>query len=53
MKELELIIKDYIEKMKRDYNVIGAMLTGSYVTGNMDLILILIFFLFGTEKMKV
>jgi len=35
MKELELLIIDYIEKMKRDYNIIGAMLTGSYVTGNM------------------
>lgn len=35
MKELELLIKDYIEKMKKDYNVIGAMLVGSYVTGNM------------------
>lgn len=35
MKELELIIKDYIEKMEKEYNVIGGMLTGSYVTGNM------------------
>lgn len=35
MKKLELLIKEYIEKMKRDYHVIGAMATGSYVTGNM------------------
>lgn len=34
---IELIIKDYIEKMKKDYKVTGAMLTGSYVTGNMGL----------------
>ena len=35
MKELQLIIKDYIEKMKKDHKITGAMLTGSYVTGNM------------------
>ena len=35
MKHLESIIEDYIEKMKRDYNMIGAMVTGSYVAGNM------------------
>ena len=34
MKHLESIIEDYIEKMKRDYNMIGAMVTGSYVAGN-------------------
>lgn len=36
MKHLESIIEDYIEKMKRDYNIIGAMVTGSYVVGNMQ-----------------
>ena len=35
MKELKLTIKEYIEKMKENYNVTGAMLTGSYVTGSM------------------
>lgn len=36
MDRLELIIKDYISKMKKDYNVIGAMLTGSYTTKTMQ-----------------
>lgn len=35
MKKIELTIKDYIKKMKRDYNITGAMLTGSYITGKM------------------
>lgn len=35
MKEMELIIRDYIEKMKIDYNIIGVMLTGSSITGKM------------------
>lgn len=34
-KRIESIINDYIEKMKKDYNIIAAMLTGSYITGNM------------------
>ena len=35
MKHLESVIEDYIEKMKKGYNMIGAMVTGSYVSGNM------------------
>ena len=35
MKHLESVIEDYIKKMKKGYNMIGAMVTGSYVSGNM------------------
>lgn len=35
MENLESVIKKYVEKMKKDYNVVGAMLTGSYITGKM------------------
>ena len=35
MENLELIIKEYIDIMKEEYSVIGAMLSGSYTTGTM------------------
>ena len=35
MRDLESVVEDYVEKMRQDYGMIGAMVTGSYVAGNM------------------
>lgn len=35
MVNLDLLIEDYVGKMAKDYKILGAMLTGSYLTGNM------------------
>ncbi len=35
MRDLESVVEDYVEKMRQDYVMIGAMVTGSYVAGNM------------------
>ncbi len=35
MRNLESVVEKYVEKMRQDYGMIGAMVTGSYVSGNM------------------
>lgn len=35
MKRLDGIVKDYIYKMRKEYPIIGAMITGSYIRGTM------------------
>ncbi|NLB72816.1 MAG: hypothetical protein GX795_02130, partial [Firmicutes bacterium] len=35
MRNLESVVEDYVKKMRQDYGMIGAMVTGSYVAGNM------------------
>ena len=35
MRDLESVVEDYVEKMRQDYGMIGAMVSGSYVAGNM------------------
>jgi predicted nucleotidyltransferase len=35
MRSLESVIENYVGKMRQDYGMIGTMVTGSYVAGNM------------------
>ncbi|HHX25186.1 MAG TPA: hypothetical protein GX721_00795 [Firmicutes bacterium] len=33
---MESVVEDYVEKMRQDYGMIGAMVTGSHVAGNIQ-----------------